>query len=323
MRQVQQLGASLETAIAQYQYSTIRLNRIQRNLRTNRRELKIAKTDLKTSQKIIAKRLVTLYRNESPSMLEVIFGAKNLDDMMNRLDNEKTVSKLDTRVLHNVESSRRTVEASGKVLAHERMLQQRIVAERAAKKHEIESKLAEQRRLLSSIKGQIAQMEAAQQAQQLRLEAAARARLIASKNREAEQPTIIGASATAPNADTVIAPPSQYQGAVGYAVSQVGTPYVWGGAAPGGFDCSGLVMWAYAQVGVSLPHSSYAQYNYGVPVSVDELEPGDLVFFDGLGHVGMYIGNGQFVEAPHSGDVVKVSQMANRKDYLGAVRISG
>ncbi len=324
MGQVQQLGASLETAIAQYQYATIRLNKIQRDLKTNRRELRIAQANLKLSQKIIAQRLVTIYRNGTPSTLEVIFGAKNLDDMMNRLDSEKSVSKLDSSVLSNVKSSRKTVQASGKILAHERQLQAQIVAQRAAKKRWIESKLAEQRRLLSSIKGQIAQMEAAQRAAQLRLERAAQARLIAAKNNQANNnTTVVGITATSPGQDTVVAPPSQYgTGVVAYAMQELGTPYVWGGAAPGGFDCSGLVMWAYAQVGVSLPHSSYAQYDYGVPVSVDALEPGDLVFFDGLGHVGMYIGGGQFIEAPHTGAFVQISNLADRMgDFVGARRI--
>jgi cell wall-associated NlpC family hydrolase len=107
-------------------------------------------------------------------------------------------------------------------------------------------------------------------------------------------------------------------------MSQLGTPYVWGGGAPGGFDCSGLVSWAYAQVGVSLPHSTYAQYNMGVAVSKDQLQPGDLVFFDGLGHVGLYIGGGQFVHAPHTGDVVKISSLGEgwySSTYVGARRI--
>ncbi len=89
----------------------------------------------------------------------------------------------------------------------------------------------------------------------------------------------------------------------------LGVPYVWGGASPGGFDCSGFVMFVYAQMGVSLPHHAADQYNYGTPVSRDQLEPGDLVFFDGLGHVGIYIGGGQFVHAPHTGDVVKISSL--------------
>jgi cell wall-associated NlpC family hydrolase len=121
-----------------------------------------------------------------------------------------------------------------------------------------------------------------------------------------------------------VAPPSQYGGVVGVAMSYLGVPYAWGGASPGGFDCSGLVMYAYSKVGVSLPHSSYAQYGVGVPVSKDQLEPGDLVFFDGLGHVGIYIGGGQFVHAPHTGDVVKVSSLGESwyaSSYVGARRI--
>jgi cell wall-associated NlpC family hydrolase len=324
MGQVQQLGASLETAIAQYQYATVRLARIQHELRTNRHELRIAKTNLKASQRIIAKRLVTLYHGDQTSTLEVILGAKSLDDMMNRLDSAKSVTSLDTRVLKNVKSSRKAVEATGKRLAHMKALQAEIVAQRAATKRSIESKIAQQRQLLASIKGQIAQLEAAQQARQLQIARAAQARLAAARqSQQTEQEnTIVGISATTPGTSTVVAPPSRYGGVVGYAMQQLGTPYVWGGAAPGGFDCSGLVMWAYAQVGVALPHSSYAQWGYGVPVSYDQLEPGDLVFFNGLGHVGMYIGGGQFIEAPHTGAFVQISSLSSRLgDYVGARRI--
>ena len=108
------------------------------------------------------------------------------------------------------------------------------------------------------------------------------------------------------------APSSAGAGAVGLALGQLGTPYVPGGAAPGGFDCSGLVSWAYAQAGhPGLPHFTGALWNAGTRIASQcDLAPGDLVFFNGLDHVGMYIGGGQFVEAPHSGDVVKVSHLA-------------
>ena len=105
----------------------------------------------------------------------------------------------------------------------------------------------------------------------------------------------------------------------------LGVPYRWAGASPStGFDCSGFVMYVYAQVGVDLPHSSQAQYGYGVAVSRAELEPGDLVFFDGLNHVGIYIGGGQFVHAPHTGDVVKISSLSESwysSEYVGACRL--
>jgi cell wall-associated NlpC family hydrolase len=130
-------------------------------------------------------------------------------------------------------------------------------------------------------------------------------------------------TAPAATAASVAAPPSTHGGAVGVAMQYLGTPYVWGGASPGGFDCSGLVMYAFQQVGISLPHSSYAQYGAGVPVSRDQLQAGDLVFFDGLGHVGIYVGGGSFIHAPHTGDVVKISSMTGwyASSYVGARRI--
>ena len=96
---------------------------------------------------------------------------------------------------------------------------------------------------------------------------------------------------------------------------------MWGGGAPGGFDCSGLIAWAYAQVGISLPHYAAAQYAMGTPVPMDALEPGDLISFHGSGHIGMYIGSGQYVHAPQTGDFVKVSTLADRSDADGAVRV--
>ena len=96
--------------------------------------------------------------------------------------------------------------------------------------------------------------------------------------------------------------------AASIAMKYLGIPYQWGGASPGtGFDCSGLVMYVFAQLGVQLPHFAAGQYGYGSPVSRDQLQPGDLVFFDGLSHVGIYIGNGQMVHAPQTGDVVKIT----------------
>ena len=94
--------------------------------------------------------------------------------------------------------------------------------------------------------------------------------------------------------------------AVAEAKKHLGTKYVWGGAAPGGFDCSGLVQYCYNKVGVSLPRTTYDQINRGKAVSRKNLQPGDLVF-PHTGHVGLYVGNGQMIHAPQTGDVVKIS----------------
>ncbi|MBC6460164.1 C40 family peptidase [Actinomadura sp. HBU206391] len=124
-------------------------------------------------------------------------------------------------------------------------------------------------------------------------------------------------------------------GAVQAALNRLGTPYSWGGGGPSGptfgvaqganikgFDCSGLTLYAYAQVGIGLPHYTGSQFNAGTRVSRDQLRPGDLVFFHtDLHHMGMYIGNGKMVHAPQTGDVVKISPLSGRP-WAGAVRVA-
>ena len=90
---------------------------------------------------------------------------------------------------------------------------------------------------------------------------------------------------------------------------QIGAPYRWGGSSPSGFDCSGLVRYVYAQVGVSLPHNAAQQYRLGAPVARDSLEPGDLVFFDRLRHNGIYIGDGRFIHARQTGRGVNIARL--------------
>ena len=101
--------------------------------------------------------------------------------------------------------------------------------------------------------------------------------------------------------------PTLGQRAAKVALRAVGVPYRWGGSSPtGGFDCSGLVYWAYGRLGLSVPHSSYALYGLGRNVPRSRLKPGDVLFFSGLGHVGLYIGRGRMVHAPQSGRTVEI-----------------
>lgn len=112
--------------------------------------------------------------------------------------------------------------------------------------------------------------------------------------------------------------------AVEIARQYLGTPYVWGGESPGGFDCSGLMQYVYKQMGYDISRTTYTQINDGQSVSKSNLQPGDLVFFGDPSsphHVGMYIGNGQYLHAPRTGDVVKISDLNSRSDYAGARRI--
>jgi peptidoglycan DL-endopeptidase CwlO len=110
------------------------------------------------------------------------------------------------------------------------------------------------------------------------------------------------------------------------ALKAVGVPYRWGGSSPsGGFDCSGLVYWAYGRLGVEVPHSSYALYDQGRRVARSRMKPGDVLFFSGLGHVGLYLGGGRMVHAPQSGRTVEVVGLASTNygsRLVGARRVA-
>jgi cell wall-associated NlpC family hydrolase len=130
------------------------------------------------------------------------------------------------------------------------------------------------------------------------------------------------AAAPAPSGP-IVASSDAAQVAIDTAMAQRGKPYVWAASGPGSFDCSGLTAYAYRAAGVSLPHSSALQSTMGQAVSRADLQPGDLVFFySPVSHVGIYIGNGQMVHAPTSGDVVKVADIDSMGHFAGGRRIA-
>jgi peptidoglycan DL-endopeptidase CwlO len=317
LAQVNQIDQSLGAAVEQYNLANVRLHKIEGDLRENKKQLALARTNLKLSQKALAARLVTAYTStEDNSTLALLLGSTSFEDLLNRVEAVNSTSTQDANIVRQVRSSKLAIQHHEVELRTAHEAQQHIVAQKAAQKQHIESQLAQRRQLLSSIRGQIQQLKAAEAAQQRRLAAAAQARIAGQST-----PSVsgVGVGASTPEGSTV-APPNVHGGVVGIAMQYLGVPYVWGGASPRGFDCSGLVMYVFAQIGVSLPHSSYAQFNMGSAVSLDQLQPGDLVFFTGASHVGIYIGGGQFIHAPHTGDVVKISSLSG---YYASAFIGG
>ena len=308
LSQIQQIDQSLGAAVEQFNLANVKLHRIEGDMRENKKQLTLARANLKVSQKSLAARLVTTYTsNEDNSTLAVLLGSTSFEDLLNRVETINSTSTQDANIVRQVRSSKLAIQRHELELRDAHAQQQQIVAQKAAQRQHIESQLAARRSLLSSIRGEIQRIKAAEAAQQRQLAAAAQARIA---DQSTPPPvTGVGVGASTPEGSTV-APPNVHGGVVGIAMHYLGVPYVWGGASPRGFDCSGLVMYVFAQIGVSLPHSSYAQAAMGTPVSISQLQPGDLVFFTGASHVGIYIGGGQFIHAPHTGDVVKISSLS-------------
>jgi peptidoglycan DL-endopeptidase CwlO len=326
---IQSLDSNLERAIEAYNLANERLKEVKADLAENKRELGIARANLRRAHAVLAEHAVAVYTSTSgDSTLEVLLDATSLDDLLSRVEAVGRVSAQGSQVLGEVVTFRNDVRTRRARLKRAKKRADELVAERARRKASIESQLATRRSLLNSIRGEIARMQAAERARQAELQRRAAAAAAAAT----AAPPVLATTLQAPEAgspasssapSSLPAPPSRYGGVVGIAMQYLGTPYVYGGASPAGFDCSGFAMYVFAQIGVSLPHNAAAQYGMGTPVDRSQLQAGDLVFFNGLGHMGIYVGGGSFIHSPHTGDVVKISSMSGwyASTYVGARRL--
>ena len=224
------------------------------------------------------------------SSIAALLTSRSASDFMDRVTTLETLAGRQTTVLDQVQKTSvdaaQTETAAAKLVAQAKATFDQVKAQQQA------------------LQAQISQY----QADFNRLSAQERAATLAVASGTTTQAASRGVerSAAVPLGPSV-APSQAAQIAVNTALAQRGKPYVWAAAGPGSFDCSGLMLYAYAAAGISLPHSAAMQARMGRPVSMSELAPGDLVFYySPISHVGMYIGNGQIVNAPTAGDVVKV-----------------
>jgi len=335
LAEIGRLDHQLDRATEAYDGATYELRRIQASLRRNEHELTIARRNVRIAEQRLGARLREIYETGSPdSTLEVVLDARSLDGVITALDAQNRVSHEDAQIVAEVIRYRRAVTIRHDHLRTERAAQVRLVAERKAARERIAAGLAEQQRLLVSVRDEIARLRREEAIRQAQLAAEAVARLAQQRfeQQRALSFAAVGATVESPGGPNGlpaagVVPPSQIGSrVVAIAERYLGLPYVWGAAGPDAFDCSGLVTYVFAQVGISLPHFAAAQWNYGVSVSEDQLEPGDLVFFENLGHVGIYIGGGYYIEAPHPGDVVQITPLSepwSSANYFGAKRITG
>jgi cell wall-associated NlpC family hydrolase len=285
------------------------------------------------SREILAQRLRALYASPDPSLVEVLINSGSITAAADQMQLLDRVGQQDAQVVGGLRAQKARLAELKVQLEKDRATAAAAVEAREREQARAEALQAEHERILNSASAELRQMIEAEKARE-RAEAAAQAALAQQRAAAAS-----GASASATVAPTASSGGDASGGSSGggapsaplpsgsgnaaaasVAMQYLGVPYVWGGASPSGFDCSGLASYAYAQIGKSVPHYTGAIWAAFPKVPSDQLEPGDMVFFNGLGHMGIYIGGGQYVHAPHTGDVVKVSSLGDRSDYVGAVR---
>lgn len=302
--QVGQIDQQLDVVVEEYNSAAYALNK-------TKSELKIVSAKLEASEKASAQRqaaintrVAQLYKEGGLSYLEVLLNTTDLDQFLYCLELVERLADRDARIIADLKESKKEIAEQKAILLEKECSQKATVAELQAKKGKIQAQLRDRNALLAKIAREIADEQRAEARKQARL----RSSIKVSYNKSRGVSVSRGEGRSS---------------AVVIAMNELGKPYSWGADGPNSFDCSGLTQYVYRQLGVSLPHSSRAQYNCGQRVNRDDLESGDLVFFargGTISHVGLYVGGGNFIHAPQTGDVVKVSSLSSHGGYVGAVR---
>lgn len=287
-RQVDRLDVRLEIATERYNGARMRLDLLDAELTQSRLQLERTQGDLQRQQELLGRRVAEMYKMGEYGWLEVLLNAGGFSDPSTQVAFFRLIREQDRLEQQRLEELGAAVVAIEATIADRREQALEVRAELDADRAIVEQQLAERQRMLDSLDGRIKSILA----RQARLEAAEAARL---------------ARLAGVDLASISGTPAQIA-AVRMAMKFLGVPYVWGGASPTGFDCSGLTMYVYARFAVQIPHLASVQARMGTPVPLDKLQPADLVFFGRpIHHVGMYVGNGLFIHAPHTGDVVKIS----------------
>ncbi len=327
-QEMHDFDAQLEETVQLYNKATGDLAQIRAKIKENKARLALARANLTAARAQLAEIVVGSYKGADASDLTAyVLGSGSFSELVDRIEYVSRASRMEADVVAQIRASEKEIANRQNQLKEVEGKAQALVADVGDKKRAIEAGLAQRRQMLASVRSDIRQLIA--QRERARERAAAAAAAAAQQPPAPSSDEGSGGGDGSGGGGGFTPPPGNSTGqqAVQIAMRYLGVPYVWGGASPSGFDCSGLTMYAYAQLGISLPHFTGSQWTAGPHVSRDQLAPGDLVFFTpSLGHMGMYIGNGSFIHAPHTGDVVKISSLSDpwySSEYQGAVRVTG
>jgi cell wall-associated NlpC family hydrolase len=347
---IDRMNDQIEVLVEQYNANQEALDRTVERGRQARRQLAQARRQLVDAQRVLDERMRSIYINGPVTGLEQLLEARTLSDAVVISRYQQSATESDTHAIASVETSRAKLTRVAATLRAQRREQEGIRSQLGEQRQDIEGKLAEQHRFLDRLSADVKQAveQERQRQEELRRQALARklAAERAAREKAAQQAAAQQAAAQQAAAQQAAAQQAQQQPdpapsgssgpsgaaaqAIAFARAQIGDPYLWGGTGPDAWDCSGLTMMAYRSAGISLPRTAAQQWTVGRHIhDMVDLEPGDLVFYASdlsdsstIHHVGLYIGDGLMIEAPHTGALVRTAAI-NRSDYFGGTRVTG
>ena len=330
-QRIEQLQEQAEVASEQYNTTREQLASLNVRVRAAQAQVTEQRRQVAAARVLLGRLAAETYRRGTLSALEYVFS----DDPEAALTQAGLLPSLGER---QVGAARRLAQREKRLAAAEADLR-RQRAQVAAATVKLTKQRSEIVARMEQATAELNKLKAEERAALLaRQRARERAALLAARRRAAAESSSSGSSGDSGGTGgdsgsgsssggtatcqglAVNAPTSRVRAVLEFACAQLGEPYEWGAAGPDSWDCSGFTMKSWAQAGVSLPHSSAMQADYGTRVSYSQLRPGDLVFFySPIHHVGIYLGDGLMIHAPHTGDVVRVAAM--RDDMTAAVRL--
>lgn len=283
-QQIQTQSASFEKIVEQYDHITDQQKKTAGQIASLDKQLAPVTAQVATMQQQVGKLAANAYKGGSMGTVNALLTAGSPDGLLETVSMLDEVSTAQQRQVEGLTTAQAKLAAQRKSLATLNGKQTKSAADLAAKKKTITARL--------------------DQLKQLRVQAYGAANAV-------EQPSTSTASAPPPasSSSSSGSASGSASSVVSFAYAQLGKPYVWAASGPDSYDCSGLTMAAWAQAGVSLPHNAADQYNQITHVDESSVQPGDLVFYEDLGHVAIYVGGGQVIHAPEPGENVKVSSI--------------
>lgn len=299
--QLMALDRELEVATEEYNAAVEQLAKIKEDVDTAKAELDEAQGAFDMQSELLGDRATSIYRTGEFNAVEVLLNSSSMADLISRVKFLNTMGIRDADIASSLRAQKDLLDQRVDDLRDVEAEAQSLEFELKARRIEVMLRFQERQQVLT---------EARQELIELLDDEAVR--------RQADQSQLLAEILSGASSKGIVAKPGT---PVETALAYHGIPYLWGGESPSGFDCSGLVLYVFDQHGVTLPHYSGSQFQLGQKVAIADLVPGDVVFFGSpIHHVGIYMGGGYYIHAPRTGDFIKISRLADRRDYAGARR---